>query len=226
MVESGGVFPVPFVRVTAVQFMTWPAAGALGPVVTLPATPASNVRPAMSDSGVVGVAWQHANGPESDAFGPILTSTLAPGGAPEPAVAAPTANPARSLGPEVAFGARGELVTVWQEKVRPAPFSVAAPLTGRPARPAPRSARGERCPRPMSRARSSRRTGDGRALVVWTDPRVRAALYRSGAGFLRAAAPAAIPAPLTTLAMAAAGDHAVLAWQTVGRRLLVSARRA
>ena len=180
------------------------------------------MRSALTDEGTVGVVWEQANGPEIDPYGAIQTSTQAIGGAYEPPVAVPAVSARWSFQPMILYGSRGELVAMWQEKTHSTPFSQAAPL--RWATRMPGGAFGPR--RTVTAAEASfielAPTGDGRAVVTWTDTRLRLALYRSGAGFVAMSAPAAHPARFTSRSIAASGDFVVMAWQQTDGRLVVS----
>jgi hypothetical protein len=226
IVESGGTFPVPYSRTAVAQVATRPAGGTFGPAVTLSGTPTWAASAVLTDEGTVGAVWEKANGPETDPYGPIQTSTLAVGGAPETPVDAPFAVARRSYNPMIFFGSRGELVTLWQEKTHSTPFVHAAPLHW--ATRMPGSAFGPR--RTITATEAGivhlAPTGDGRALVLWSDTRLHGALYRSSVGFVTAAAPPAQPAAFSMRSLAAAGDYAVYAWQQASdRRLVVSVRR-
>lgn len=225
VVETGGVFPVPFSRTSVAQVAIRPAGGTFAAPATVSATPTFGVRAAIGDGGTVAAAWEHANGPESDPYGAIQTSAQAVGGAFEAPVDAPAVNSRRTYGPMVMWGSQGELVTLWQEKARSTPFSTAAPV--RWATRAPGGAFGPRRTVIASEVADPQLapTGDGRALVVWADIRFGAALYRSGRGFVTASAPPGRPARIATRSLAAAGDFAVLAWQAADRRLVASVRR-
>jgi hypothetical protein len=194
-------------------------------VATISTTPTFDVHAVIGDPGHVAAAWEHANGPESDPYGAIQTSAQTAGGAFELPVDAPMVNPRRAFNPNLTWGLQSELVTVWQEKGRSTPFSRAAPMYW--ATRTPGGAFGPRQTVTASEVTDPQLapTGDGRALVVWSDLRFGAALYRSGRGFVTASAPPGRPARIATRSLAAAGDFAVLAWQATDRRLLASVRR-
>lgn len=226
IVESGGTFPVPYVRTAVAQVATRPVGGTFGAPVTLSGTPTWAASAVLTDEGTVGAVWEKANGPESDPYGPIQTSTQPAGGAVETPVDAPVVNARRAFTPMVFYGSRGELVTLWQQKTHSTPFVHAAPLHW--ATRMPGTAFGPR--RTITAAEAGfvqlAPTGDGRALLLWSDTRLHAALYRSSVGFVKAAAPPAQPGPFATRSLAAAGDYAVFAWQQASdRRLVVSVRR-
>lgn len=225
VVETGGTFPVPFSRTSVAQVATRPAGGTFGPVATISASPTFDVHAVIGDAGHVAAAWEHANGPESDPYGAIQTSAQAAGGAFEPAVDAPMLSPRRAFNPNLTWGSQGELATVWQEKAGSTPFSRAAPMYW--ATRTPDGAFGPRKTVTASEVTDPQLApaGDGRALVVWTDVRFGAALYRSGRGFVTLSPPPGRPARIATRSLAAAGDFAVLAWQATDRRLVVSVRR-
>jgi hypothetical protein len=114
-------------------------------------------------------------------------------------------------------------VTLWQEKTRSTPFSRAAPLHW-----ATRMPGGTFGPRRTLTAAEAlgpqlALTGDGRAVVLWIQAGLRAALYRSSVGFVPMAAPPGKPASFWARSLAAAGDRVIYAWQSDGR-LLASVR--
>jgi hypothetical protein len=226
VVETGGTFPVPYSRTAVAQVATKPAGGTFGKPATVSTTPTWAASAVVADEGTVGAVWEKANGPESDPYGPIQTSTQAVGGAFEPPVDAPVVSARRAFNPMLFYGSRGELVTVWQEKTHSTPFVHAAPLHWATRMPGSAfDARKTITTAPAGFVQLAP-TGDGRALVVWSDTRLHAALYRSGTGFVTAAAPAAQPGPVSTCSLAAAGDYAAFAWQQASdRRLVVSVRR-
>ena len=225
VVETGGTFPVPFSRTSVAQVAARPAGATFGAPATISASPTWDVSAVLTDEGTVGAVWEQANGPESDPYGAIQTSTQALGGAFEAPVAVPAVSARRSFNPMVLYGSRGELVTLWQEKTHSTPFSRAAPL--RWAKRMPGGPFGLRRTVTATDADYIQLapTGDGRAVVAWTDTRMRMALYRSGAGFVATAAPPARPARFTARSVAASGDFVVVAWQASDRRLVVSMRR-
>ena len=225
VVETGGTFPVPYSRTSVAQVATRPVGGTFGAPATVSGSPAWGVGAALTDEGTVGVVWEQANGPESDSYGAIQTSTQALGGAYEAPVAVPSVSARRSFLPMILYGSRGELVALWQEKTHSTPFSQAAPL-----RWAARMPGGPFGPRRTVTAAEAdyiqlAPTGDGRAVVTWTDTRLRTALYRSGVGFVAMSAPLAHPARFTSRSMAASSAFVVMAWQQSDRRLVVSIRR-
>jgi hypothetical protein len=223
LVETGGTFPVPYSRTAVAQVTIRPVGGRFGPATTLSTTPTTAVSAVVTDEGAVGAVWEHANGPETDPYGAIQTSSNAAGGVFEAPVDAPVVVARRSFNPMIAYGSNGELVTVWQEKTRSTPFSRAAPIHW--ATRVPGSAFGPRRTLTTGEANGPQLalTGDGRAVVVWIDGRQRAALYRSSTGFVPMAAPRGAPSPFSTRTLAAAGDRVICAWQS-DSRLLVSVR--
>ena len=128
VVKTGGTFPVPVSRTSVAQIATRPAGGTLGAPATLSATPTVGVRAAIADQGTVAAVWERANGPESDPYGAIQTSTQAVGGAFETPVDAPVDNARRAFNPSIAYGSHGEHVALWQEKTRSTQLPSAAPL--------------------------------------------------------------------------------------------------
>jgi hypothetical protein len=225
VVQTGGTFPVPYTRTSVAQVATRPVRGTFGAPATVSGSPTWGVSSALTDEGTVGVVWEQANGPETDPYGAIQTSTQALGGAYEPPVAVPAVSARRSFHPMILYGSRGELVALWQEKTHSTPFSQAAPL-----RWAARMPGGSFGPRRTVTAAEAEYiqfapTGDGRAVVAWTDTRLRAALYRSGSGFVAMSAPRAHPARSTSRSIAASGGFVVMAWQQSDWRLVVSIRQ-
>jgi hypothetical protein len=223
VVETGGTFPVPYSRTAVAQVAMRPAGGRFGPAVTLSATPTTAVSAVVTDEGAVGAVWEHANGPETEPYGAIQTSSDAAGGAFEAAVDAPVVVVRRAFNPMIAYGSNGEIVTLWQEKTRSTPFSRAAPLHW-----ATRMPGGTFGPRRTLTAAEAlgpqlALTGDGRAVVLWIQAGLRAALYRSSVGFVPMAAPPGKPASFWARSLAAAGDRVIYAWQSDGR-LLASVR--
>lgn len=224
VVKTGGTFPVAVSRTSVAQVATRPAGGTLGAPATLSATPTFGVRAAIADQGTVAAVWERANGPESDPYGAIQTSTQAVGGAFETPVDAPVDNARRAFNPSIAYGSHGEHVALWQEKTHSTQLPSAAPLFW--ATRTPGAAFGPRQTLTAADATDVRLapTGDGRALVMWSDTRLRMELYRSAAGFVPMSAPPAHSARLTTRGLAVAGNYAVFAWKTADRRLIVSTR--
>jgi len=224
VVETGGRFPVPYSRTSVAQVAVRRAGGRFGTPVTVSSTPTSATTATISNQGTVAVAWERANGPETDPYGAIQTSAQLTGGAFETPVDAPFVNARRSFGPMLAGGSQGELVTLWREKARGVPTWKGAPLYWATRRPG--GTFGPRRTLTTTAVTSPQlaSTGDGRALIVWTVRRFGAALYRSGTGFAAITPPAGRPAPAAQ-SLAAAGGFAAFAWQTTDRRLVATVRR-
>jgi len=222
--QSGGTFPIPFASASVAQVVSGSPRGPFVGPVTLSASPAYDVRVATGVGARVGVAWESAFGPESDPYGPIQTSIGSPTASYEAPVDAPVARADRAFGPLVAFGANGELVTVWQEKVHPSSFS-AAPLYWAARRPGaafgPRAIlAGADITQPALAS-----TGDGRAVMTWSFGSLRSALYRSATGFHTISAPRGRAQRFRAIRLAAAGDFAIVGWRDVNGRLRAAVRK-
>ena len=179
---------------------------------------------AIGASGAIGLGWEHASGPESNPYGPIQSAIATTAGGLEAPVDAPVARTQRSFGPRVAFGATGELITIWQEKLHPNSNS-AAPLYWATRRPgAPFGPRQTLTPRDVTQPALAQ-TGDGRALMVWSDGPLRSALYRSATGFKARAAPRGRAQHFRALKVAASGDFAIVGWRDVDGRLRASVNK-
>jgi hypothetical protein len=220
--ESGGTFPIPFSSASVAQVVTGGLRG--GPFsapVTVSPSPAYDVGMAIGASGAIGLGWERAYGPEANPYGPIQTAVGTTAGGFEAPVDAPVARTKRSFGPRVAFGATGELVTIWQEKLH-SNSDFAAPLYWALRRAgAPFGPRHTLTPRDITQPALAR-TGDGRALMVWSDGALRSALYRSASGFEGRAAPRGRAQRFRALKVAASGDFAIVGWRDVDGRLRAS----
>ena len=222
--QSGGTFPVPFVRTSVAQVVSGSPRGPFTAPVTLSASPTSDVRMAIGVKAEVGIGWESAFGPESDPYGPIQTSIGAPTGRFVAPVNAPVARADRAFGPLVAFGGAGELVTIWQENVHPssdfaAPLYWAARRAGAPFGPRSILA-GADVTQPVLAS-----TGDGRAVMVWSFGSLRSALYRSATGFDKISAPRGRAQRFRAIRLAATGDFTVLGWRDADGRLRASVRK-
>jgi hypothetical protein len=223
--ESGGVFPVPFARTSVALVAIGSASGRFDAPVTVSSSPTYNVRADVGPGGEIGVGWERAEGPEANPYGPILTAIQSPGGQFEAPVSAPVARADRSSGPWLAFGAGDELAAVWRERLHPRsdgamPLYWAARRPGAPFGPRQVVTASEVTHQLFAT------TGDGRAIMVWSDGPLRAALYRSATGFMATSAPRGrIATPLRASSLAAAGDFAALAWRDADGRLRASVRK-
>jgi hypothetical protein len=220
--QSGGTFPIPFSRTSVAQMVAGGVRG--GPFsapVTLSASPTYGLGMAIGNAGEIGMAWEVAFGPESDPYGQIQTTIGTAAGVFEAPVNAPVARAERSFAPRVAFGAAGELVTIWQEKLHrntdfAAPLYWAARRPGMPFGPRQTLAAADITQPALAS------TGDGRALMVWAAGSLRTALYRSSGGFARATPPRGRPQRFRAIRVAARGDHAIVAWRDTDGRLRAS----
>ncbi len=217
--QSVGTFPA--LGTSMAQLVAGSLRGPFGAPVPLSSSPAYNVVMAIGAAGEIAVAWVQAQGPESDPFGPIQTAVGTATGRFEAPVDVPVARANRSFGPQVALGAAGEVVAVWRERLHPhhdgaAPVYWALRRPGTPFGPRLTLTAAEVTLPVLAR------TGDGRAVMVWSDGRLRSALYRSATGFRRRAAPRGRAQRFRPISLAASGDFAVVGWQDVDGRLRAS----
>jgi hypothetical protein len=174
--------------------------GALGAVEEPGSGYAYDVRLARSGGGATAVSWIGNSGPESGTLGPTQTA-LAPAGGAFDGPVSPAPGDSRTLQARVTFLVGDRLLTSWQG--RRGPLKAAVRSGGAFAPATVLTKRLADFPELLA-------VGDGGALVVWSDPRLRFARLLPGGGWTRLGRPRGTISGLR--ATAAAGQRVLVAW--------------